>query len=61
MMLVWKDTFPEVPKEDGEESSGPWDTWGRPPGGFLDFGSAILVFESLSQSLTVALDAGMGS
>ncbi|KZT35077.1 DUF1613-domain-containing protein [Sistotremastrum suecicum HHB10207 ss-3] len=38
LMLLWKYTFPEMKRADDEDFERSWDTWGRPPGGFLDFG-----------------------
>ncbi|KAJ2912593.1 hypothetical protein MD484_g7816, partial [Candolleomyces efflorescens] len=39
LMLLWKDTYPSSspPLLDGEDKE-PWKHWGRPPGGFIDFG-----------------------
>ncbi|KAF8318644.1 DUF1613-domain-containing protein, partial [Clavulina sp. PMI_390] len=45
LMLLWKHTYPPIdhpsldPESVTQEGSQPlWSTWGRPPGGFLDFG-----------------------
>jgi len=39
LMLLWKDMYPprQVPAESDEEAKD-WDTWGRPPAGFVDLG-----------------------
>ncbi|KAJ7228147.1 hypothetical protein GGX14DRAFT_530093 [Mycena pura] len=37
LILLWKDTFPP-PAETDVPPDEPWRGWGRPPGGFLDFG-----------------------
>ncbi|TFK61863.1 DUF1613-domain-containing protein [Pluteus cervinus] len=45
LMLLWKDTFSSTDSQTNVEgdppidySTQPWRNWGRPPGGFLDFG-----------------------
>ncbi|KAJ6615633.1 hypothetical protein B0H10DRAFT_1949803 [Mycena sp. CBHHK59/15] len=37
LILLWKDTFPPPDVSDVPQDE-PWRGWGRPPGGFLDFG-----------------------
>ncbi|KAJ7130949.1 hypothetical protein C8R46DRAFT_1015874 [Mycena filopes] len=37
LILLWKDTYPALPTSDIPPDE-PWHGWGRPPGGFLDFG-----------------------
>jgi hypothetical protein len=41
-MLLWKDMYPARPDAEGEE----WDTWGRPPNGFIDLGCVSPSFSS---------------
>jgi tRNASer (uridine44-2'-O)-methyltransferase len=41
-MLLWKDMYPPREKDDSVENPNPWDTWGRPDGGFLDLGCVSL-------------------
>ncbi|KAJ6536702.1 hypothetical protein DFH09DRAFT_1249794 [Mycena vulgaris] len=39
LILLWKDTYPPPATADADVPPGePWRGWGRPPGGFLDFG-----------------------
>lgn len=40
LMLLWKDMYPAIERSDdvGDEEVREWDTWGRPPGGFVDLG-----------------------
>jgi hypothetical protein len=40
LMLLWKDMYParEAPLSLKERVEEEWDTWGRPPGGFVDLG-----------------------
>jgi tRNASer (uridine44-2'-O)-methyltransferase len=42
LMLLWKDMYPPRHDNGGEE----WDTWGRPPNGFIDLGCVSLSFSS---------------
>ncbi|KAF7302225.1 hypothetical protein MIND_00789500 [Mycena indigotica] len=35
LMVLWRDTYPAL---DASHPDEPWRGWGRPPGGFLDFG-----------------------
>ncbi|KAJ6560257.1 hypothetical protein B0H19DRAFT_1146964 [Mycena capillaripes] len=37
LILLWKDTYPPLPASDIPPDE-PWRGWGRPAGGFLDFG-----------------------
>ncbi|KAF7335321.1 DUF1613-domain-containing protein [Mycena sanguinolenta] len=37
LILLWKDTYPAPPASDVPPDE-PWRGWGRPAGGFLDFG-----------------------
>ncbi|KAJ7368995.1 hypothetical protein DFH08DRAFT_928974 [Mycena albidolilacea] len=37
LILLWKDTYPPPPASDVPPDE-PWRAWGRPAGGFLDFG-----------------------
>ncbi|KAJ7054969.1 hypothetical protein C8F01DRAFT_1160520 [Mycena amicta] len=38
LMVLWKDTFPAPATTEPVPPEEPWRGWGRPPGGFLDFG-----------------------
>lgn len=38
LMLLWKEEYPRVTCAKEAGSGEEWDTWGRPPGGFVDLG-----------------------
>lgn len=40
LMLLWKEMYPTVEQTGAPDSEvvREWDTWGRPPGGFIDLG-----------------------
>lgn len=39
LMLLWRDMYPRRRSETADkESERPWDSWGRPEGGFMDIG-----------------------
>ncbi|KAG8980030.1 tRNA(Ser) Um(44) 2'-O-methyltransferase [Tulasnella sp. 425] len=53
LLLLWKQTYParDVPAVDETQS---WDTWGRPPGGWMDLGcgNGLLVHILVSMGYT---------
>ncbi|KAF7325654.1 DUF1613-domain-containing protein [Mycena kentingensis (nom. inval.)] len=38
LMVLWRDTYPPLTVDEDANENEPWHAWGRPPGGFLDFG-----------------------
>ncbi|KIO29345.1 hypothetical protein M407DRAFT_21569 [Tulasnella calospora MUT 4182] len=53
LMLLWKQTYPEREAPAVDEPQ-PWDTWGRPPGGWIDLGcgNGLLVHILVSMGYT---------
>ena len=52
LMLLWKEMYPRVEPSDRQpgEEIREWDTWGRPPGGFVDLGCVSSLFLTMLSS-----------
>ncbi|KAG9015950.1 tRNA(Ser) Um(44) 2'-O-methyltransferase [Tulasnella sp. 427] len=53
LLLLWKQTYPPRTSQVSDQDQ-PWDTWGRPPGGWIDLGcgNGLLVHILVSMGYT---------
>jgi len=57
LMLLWKEMYPPILSNPEREGANEWDSWGRPPGGFIDLGcgNGLLVHILISEVSLVSI------